>query len=408
MRTSPLVCYVLFAAILFVSSVSHAQNANKLHFIDTSIENGSSLDWEVLDDAVVRVDLLYDHERQSPNRAALHWHFRVDAEPGCDLTVILSNFHNVYNGRIGIAADDETITYISLDGKDWQPIETEFLKESSQLKFTLPIPKSGSVHVARLPPYRVSELIRLLDEIREHPVVEITTIGKTVQGRPLEIVRVGREDAPYRVFMRARAHPWESGGNWVVEGLIRHLVATANDKDQTYLDHFCVYVMPMANKDGVAMGRGRFNMLGKDLNRDWDAPADPQLCPENAALEEWLTTMLDACKRPHLALEMHNDSSGKLHLSGAGDDGDSGYLARMSRFEEILRAKSWFREGTKSASQNSPATLGQGWWSRFGIDAAVHELNANWIEGLQDRPSVENWMLYGRQLCDVFEAYFVE
>ena len=25
----------------------------------------------------------------------------------------------------------------------------------------------------------------------------------------------------------------------------------------------------------------RFNLAGKDLNRDWDQPADPQLAPEN-------------------------------------------------------------------------------------------------------------------------------
>ena len=39
------------------------------------------------------------------------------------------------------------------------------------------------------------------------------------RGAPLEIVRVGRPEAPYRVFLRARAHAWEPGGNWVVEGL---------------------------------------------------------------------------------------------------------------------------------------------------------------------------------------------
>ena len=44
----------------------------------------------------------------------------------------------------------------------------------------------------------------------------------------------------------------------------------------------------MANKDGVALGRTRFNLQGKDLNRDWDKPADPRLAPENYALEKWL------------------------------------------------------------------------------------------------------------------------
>ena len=47
------------------------------------------------------------------------------------------------------------------------------------------------------------------------------------------------------------------------------------------LEKYCVYIMPMANKDGVARGKTRFNSRGKDLNRDWDRPADPILSPEN-------------------------------------------------------------------------------------------------------------------------------
>ena len=30
-------------------------------------------------------------------------------------------------------------------------------------------------------------------------------------------------DSPHHVLLRARAHPWEPGGNWVVQGLIRRL-----------------------------------------------------------------------------------------------------------------------------------------------------------------------------------------
>ena len=45
---------------------------------------------------------------------------------------------------------------------------------------------------------------------------------------------------------------------------------------------------------GVARGGTRFNLHGKDLNRNWDAPADPRLTPENAALEKWLGGMIAA------------------------------------------------------------------------------------------------------------------
>ena len=57
--------------------------------------------------------------------------------------------------------------------------------------------------------------------IRGNQLVEISSIGRTAGGRDLEVMRIGDPAAPYRVFVRARAHPWEAGSSWVAEGLIR-------------------------------------------------------------------------------------------------------------------------------------------------------------------------------------------
>ena len=81
-----------------------------------------------------------------------------------------------------------------------------------------------SLYVARLQPYCISDLEKLKAEITGDAMVEITTIGHSVEDRELEIIRVGSPDAPHRVLIRARAHPWEPGGNWVLEGLIRRLL----------------------------------------------------------------------------------------------------------------------------------------------------------------------------------------
>ena len=42
-------------------------------------------------------------------------------------------------------------------------------------------------------------------------------------------------------------------------------------------------IFPMADPDGVAAGRVRFNKNGYDLNRNWDTP-DPSLMPEISGL----------------------------------------------------------------------------------------------------------------------------
>ncbi len=373
-----------------------------LIYINTTFENASPLFWEMGDSGEVNVFLVYDHERSSPNRAAGHWHFRVEATKGSELTIVLNNLLNIYNGRKGSPAKDKTISYVSVDGKNWRAGETELL-EGHRLKLTLQM-EADKMYVARLEPYRLSDLQKLLDEIRGNPHVEITKIGETVEGRPLEMIRVGSHDAPHRVLIRARAHPWEPGGNWVVQGMIRRLLKD-DQKARAYLDRYSVYIMPMANKDGVARGWTRFNVAGKDLNRNWDAPADPRFAPENHALESWLKSLIDSGQRPDLAIDFHNDQGGRLHISRPNINLEP-YLARMSRFESLLRKHTWFTEGATGGNYRTPGSIGEGLLERYGIHACIHELNANWIAGLDAYPSGKNWELYGEQLCEVFYELF--
>jgi Zinc carboxypeptidase len=398
---------VLFA-LLSIGPTAFADEPKKsddlaLVFIDTSFENASPLWYETAADGAIDVHLLYDHERASPNRAAGHIHFQLQARPGSTLTLEFKNLDNIYNGRKASFANELKLVVVSSDGKAWRPVPLESLPgDRVRLTVTMPGP---ALYVARVEPYRVSDLDAWLASIRVNPRVEITTIGKTAEGRALEIVRVGRADAPYRVFLRARAHAWEPGGNWVAEGLVGRLLAGDPDAN-AYLERYCVYILPMANKDAVARGRTRFNARGKDLNRNWDQPADSEVAPENHALERWLERMIQQGKRPHLALELHNDGRGLLHISRPPVPGLERYLGRMKTLESLLREQTWFTEGSTNETFRNTGTLAEGWLERYGVDAAVHELNANWIAGLNDYPSARHWKRYGADLCRVFDAYF--
>jgi hypothetical protein len=378
-------------------------NNTGLVFIDTGFENASPVWHESAADGTIRVHLLYDQERASPNRAAGHIHFLLHATPGARLTLEFTNLDNVWNGRPGSVARELKTLVVSEDGHDWKPVPTQAVPTNRvQLTVEMPGPR---LYVARLEPYRLSDLDRLLGTIRKHRQVEITPVGRTVQGRNLEIVRIGNPRAPYRVFLRARAHPWESGGNWVVEGLI-HRLLRGDAEAKKFLQRYCVFILPMANKDGVARGLTRFNLQGKDLNRNWDKPADPELAPENAALERWLEAMIKAGRRPHLALELHNDGGGQLHISRPAVPELERHLSRMATLEELLRKHTWFTEGSTKAAFRNPGSLGDGWLERFGIDAVVHEFNCNWIAGLKDYPSAQRWQEYGEKLATVLYEYF--
>jgi len=381
-----------------VSATNHP-----LEFIDTSFENASPIWYEFAPDGTVLIHLLYDHERSSPNRAAGHIHFQLQAKPQSKLTLEFLNLDNVWNGVSSSIARELKAVVISENGREWKPVPLESLPENRvRLQIEMPGPR---LYVARVEPYRLSDLDRLLASLRSNPLVQITSIGKTVQGRELEIIRVGNPQPPFRVFLRARAHAWEPGGNWVVEGLVHRLLQDDADAKK-FLTRFCVYILPMANKDGVALGRTRFNFQGKDLNRDWNKPADPQLAPENYALEQWLEGMAGKGQSPHLALELHNDGNGQLHISRPPVPELPRYLDRMATLEELLRKHTWFTEGSTKGSFRNSGTLGEGWLERYHIDAAVHEFNCNWIAGLKDYPSAKHWQTYGEKLATVFYEYF--
>jgi hypothetical protein len=372
-------------------------------FINTGFENASPLWYEFAADGVIQIHLIYDHERSSPNRAAGHIHFQLQARPGSRLTLEFRDLDNVWNGQSGSVARELKTVVVSEDGKEWRPVALESLSgDRVRLAVEMPGPR---LYVARVEPYGLSDLDRLLSSIRQHPLVEITSIGKTVEGRELEIIRLGHVQAGHRVFLRARAHPWESGGNWVVEGLIHRLLRD-DELARRCLERYCVYILPMANKDGVARGRTRFNLEGKDLNRDWDKPADRRLAQENYALEKWLEEMLQSGRPPHLALELHNDGAGKLHISMCPVPDLDRYLQHMATLEALLRQHTWFTEGTTSGAVRTADTLAEGWLERYGIDAAVLELNCNWVAGLRDYPAARHWKTFGEQLATVFYDYF--
>ena len=374
-----------------------------LEYIDTSFENASPLWYEADDDGTVVIHLLYDQERESPNRAAGHFHFQLQGRPGATLNLEFRDIFNVWNGVRSSNTSRILLAVVSEDGRNWTPVPLEPLPgDRVRLTVTMPGPR---LYVARAEPYRLSDLERWLDSIRQHPLVQITPIGNTVQGRELEIVRVGKPTAPHHVFIRARAHPWEPVGNWVVQGLVSRLLSGDADA-QRFLERYYVSILPMANKDGVVDGRTRFNRRGRDLNRNLNRPADPENEPENLALERWIEAQIKEGKTPDLALELHNDAGGRLQLARVPVPGLPRYLRRMVRFESLLREHTWFTEGTTPPSFSNTGALGSGWLERYGIEGVTHEFNANWIAGLKAYPTGKHWEAYGAGLAAALEEYF--
>jgi len=382
----------------------------KIRFVDYFFENGSPVLSSIQGDTLLKISLLPDYERESLNRQTTHWYFRVEADSGTHIRMSISKILNeVYNGQPATEWWDKVhpITcYISYDRKNWLPLQTRLFHHKELLvDFNM---KESEVFIARLPVYTISDLENLKSRYNGNSLFKVINIGSTIEKRALEIIQLGNQDAKYSVIIRARAHPWEPGGNWVIEGLINKFLSENSKK---WKETFCVYIMPMANKDGVARGMTRFNVAGMDLNRKWDKMSDTDLCPEKYALEKFIEGLIKQGIKPSLGIDIHNDDAGGINFATHPKD-DTLMIKKMQFFEKLMREKTSFSENVRYSWEtpgvSEPYVLFEnGLYRRYGIEAIVYELNANWISSLGRMPTQSDWMDIGANLNEVFYQYML-
>jgi hypothetical protein len=373
-------------------------------FVDTFFPNGSPLRWREAEDGAVELFPIPDHARFSPNRQFTHWHLRLVLPAGDERETIVVRFAtvmNCWNGKESPAMRNDPVAgVVSADGRDWHGIYGQRSdREGFAAEFALPA--SPIVHFASLVPYAEADLEHLLARLESGPEARVYVMGATVEGRPLHMIELGRADAPDTVFLRARAHPWETGGSWLMEGLVERLT-DGSDASRDLLDRVRFCLQPMANRDGVHRGMTRFTVTGIDPNRHWDPELahDPVLAPENATLANWFAEQARQGTLPRLAIDLHNDCDGRLHLSHPTRD-PAGHASRMAIFEQLLRDHTWFREGHTEHGFRNSGTFGEGLSERCGIDAIIWELRANYAEGLGRQPLAADWREMGRQFAPI-------
>ena len=307
----------------------------------------------------------------------------LHARTGAKLTLEFLNLDNVWNGQPGSVAGELKTVAISRgrarveDGADREPSRATASSSASRCPGRRCTSRASS---------RIGCPISTACSSRS---AAIRSCGSHRSARRSAAAisrssRIGNPAAPYRVFVRARAHPWESGSNWVAQGLVQRLLKDDEDAKR-FLRVYSVYVLPMANKDGVARGGTRFNLRGKDLNRNWDKPADPGA----RAGERGAGAVARTRDRRRAAARTSRWSCTTTATAGCTSAARrcrtlDRHLERMAIFEELLRSNTWFTEGATNAAFRNSGTLGDGWLERYGIDAVVHEFNCNWIEGLKD------------------------
>lgn len=160
----------------------------------------------------------------------------------------------------------------SYDGEEWFRVDTEY--DGQVLRFRHR-PEFDAISFAYFPPYTLERHRDLVATAALQTGVFYERLGDTVDGRDLDLLQVGSgaDASRMRCWIIARQHPGESMAEWLVEGLLQHLLDPDEAVARALLARCCFYIVPNMNPDGSHRGHLRNNAAGQNLNRAWDAPS---------------------------------------------------------------------------------------------------------------------------------------
>ena len=350
-----------------------------------------------------------ESDQDGRNHQPSWFYFRLDGVKGRTVTVDISGLEGEYNYRRHDGSGlRNTLPAYSFDDRTWRTVDSsEWLADPSRIRIRIDAGASDRVWIARQPPYTLSRLEQLLDEL-QGPHLERETISRTPEGRPLELLTITGSAAPgaekKTVWLMARQHSWESGTSWALEGALRFLLS--DDAEAADLRRKVVFqIFPMPDPDGVARGGVRFNQYGYDINRNWDT-ADPHKTPEIFAMRSRMRAWLDSGRSIDLFLTLHN-TEGVDYLQGGLERGGPRVQAMSRYIWEELSERTHFhapegpREGLAETPDPGRQTVNQWLTLERGAPAYIIELMVDRNPKIARPPAVEDRLAFGRELAKI-------
>lgn len=264
--------------------------------------------------------------RPDLNSGHFQWfHFKVDGlQPGQRYGFSLGNagqssYKDAWSGYHAVA---------SYDQRDWFRVPSRF--EEGALKFDIE-PQHEQIWFAYFEPYSRERHALLIEDAQRLAGAELFATGKSIEGRPIELLRISRNpQAQRKIWLIAQQHPGEHMAEWFMQGLLERLQLRDDAELNALLEQADLYLVPNMNPDGAFRGHLRTNVAGCDLNRAWQSASEAE-SPEVYFVQQQMRAV-----GVDLFLDIHGDEE-IPHVFTAGCEGNPGYSPRLERLEKQFR-----------------------------------------------------------------------
>jgi len=245
---------------------------------------------------------------------------------------------------------------------------------------TLVVPaRPGTTYVGNYPRYSYGYLGQFMENLEQSGNLQKWVEGKSRFGRNIWCVRITdpgvAENEKEKMLLTARNHPYETSGSYIVQEIIGYLQKSSPESDRIIRNNI-VYIVPMLNPDGVALGMNQRTGPEHGVNMSYGVGTDDPSVATLLGLVEKL--------RPGIWVDIHS-------WPHKGDDGmwcthqwvADGLLSRLpdKTFNDYVWNVSFVRErGTAEnhlwqwlirTLDSGGVSLSFSWWRRTEQDMKV-------------------------------------
>jgi hypothetical protein len=159
----------------------------------------------------------------------------------------------------------------------------------------------GETYACLHPKYNYQDYLEFVRRVPKTDFLNKEKIGETPEKREIWMIRISsrhfHESTPKRVLIVARIHPYETSGSYCIEGIVNDLIMSGRSKMSGSQKNFDLFLVPMANPDGVYNGYCKLSALnGLDISKHYD---------HSDGTARLLKQFIDDV-RPDLYCELHN------------------------------------------------------------------------------------------------------